>query len=309
MEQLHGEDLQHLVGRVGPLPPGVALRIAAQALAGLAKAHEVGIVHRDVQAGVLFLAQRDDGEITVKVLDFGIAKVTPDALRVASTSGLTETGGLLGSPLSPPSSEQMRCSTERQRAHRPLVARGLNAPLPRPHQARPLRPVGNVLELVLAVRGSEGPGRSGGSPPWVSRRGGRENWCAARSPSIPEQRWPTAAAMLAAIRDLLPGGVALREDMLAGVSPETRASATAPTAGEEADALPRASPRPPLRRPRALIAAAIAVSSPREAARRPAPPAARRDHPPRRRRSRPSPTVPVASPSPPPSLRPSCAAA
>src|SRR5689334_4031844 len=76
MEYLHGEDLQRLIDRVGPLPPEVALRVVAQALLGIQKAHEASIVHRDIKPANLFLAKRDDGEVTVKLLDFGIAKVT-----------------------------------------------------------------------------------------------------------------------------------------------------------------------------------------------------------------------------------------
>ncbi len=62
MEHLRGEDLQHLLDRVGPLPPVVALRIAAQALVGLARAHEAGIVHRDIKPANIFLARGDGGD-------------------------------------------------------------------------------------------------------------------------------------------------------------------------------------------------------------------------------------------------------
>jgi eukaryotic-like serine/threonine-protein kinase len=97
MERLHGEDLARLLERLGVLRPDVALRIVAQALKGLIKAHEAGIVHRDIKPSNLFIADIGLGEVQVKLLDFGIAKLTVDALTDLDT-GLTSTGSVLGSP-------------------------------------------------------------------------------------------------------------------------------------------------------------------------------------------------------------------
>src|SRR5262245_50414533 len=97
MELLVGEDLQQLLQRLGPLPAELALRITAQACRGLAKAHAAGVVHRDIKPGNIFLAQRDDS-ITVKLLDFGIAKITSEAFHRAEEGGLTRTGSMIGSP-------------------------------------------------------------------------------------------------------------------------------------------------------------------------------------------------------------------
>src|SRR5262245_15117412 len=58
MECLKGEDVQHLLRRLGPLEPMAALKIAAQVLLGLQKAHEANIVHRDIKPANLFLARR-----------------------------------------------------------------------------------------------------------------------------------------------------------------------------------------------------------------------------------------------------------
>ena len=80
MELLSGEDLEHAIKRLGPLPPELALRVVAQACLGLQKAHEVGVVHRDIKPANIFLATRDGGEIVAKILDFGIAKVKMEEL-------------------------------------------------------------------------------------------------------------------------------------------------------------------------------------------------------------------------------------
>src|SRR4051812_22439069 len=98
MELLEGEDLHHLFGRLGAIPTDLALRIGVQACLGLEKAHAQGIVHRDIKPANLFLSERDAGELRVKVLDFGIAKVTTTALEATTTKGpLTRMGTFLGS--------------------------------------------------------------------------------------------------------------------------------------------------------------------------------------------------------------------
>lgn len=106
MELLRGEDLGSLLARVGPLPPGEALRVAAQACAGLAAAHAAGVVHRDVKPANLFLARGPGGEVTVKVLDFGVAKIRRSSSRTAAGVGptapavsMTESGQVVGTPL------------------------------------------------------------------------------------------------------------------------------------------------------------------------------------------------------------------
>jgi eukaryotic-like serine/threonine-protein kinase len=70
MELVEGEDLSIVMAR-GPLPPPDALAIAAQIAAALEAAHDHGIVHRDLKPANVKM--RADG--TVKILDFGLAKV------------------------------------------------------------------------------------------------------------------------------------------------------------------------------------------------------------------------------------------
>jgi serine/threonine protein kinase len=105
MELLAGEDVETLIGRVGALPPNVALCIAAEACRGLEAAHAAGVVHRDIKPGNLFLSRRDGDDIVVKVLDFGLAKIKRFAPTdhakglTAPPESITATGQLLGSPL------------------------------------------------------------------------------------------------------------------------------------------------------------------------------------------------------------------
>jgi serine/threonine protein kinase len=103
MELLEGEDVRKLIERVGPLSPEVALRIAAQACAGLAAAHAAGVVHRDIKPDNIFLA-RDGRDVTVKLLDFGVAKIRPTEGGAAGgftapAVPMTKSGQMVGTPL------------------------------------------------------------------------------------------------------------------------------------------------------------------------------------------------------------------
>jgi serine/threonine-protein kinase len=91
-ELLSGEELGELLDRTGKLPLPTAITICRQVCRGLAAAHAVGVVHRDLKPSNLFLLKREGGAIHVKILDFGIAKLTTD------NSKLTRTGAVLGTP-------------------------------------------------------------------------------------------------------------------------------------------------------------------------------------------------------------------
>jgi eukaryotic-like serine/threonine-protein kinase len=98
MELLEGEDLEALMRRTGPLSPRVAANIVLQAAAGLAKAHAADVVHRDIKPANLYLVTRESGDVVVKLLDFGVAKVRAQHFQ-QTQAGLTRTGSLLGTPL------------------------------------------------------------------------------------------------------------------------------------------------------------------------------------------------------------------
>jgi eukaryotic-like serine/threonine-protein kinase len=69
MELVDGENLASLLRRIGRLPPDKALEIARQLCAGLAAAHERGVLHRDLKPANVML----DGQGNVRITDFGLA--------------------------------------------------------------------------------------------------------------------------------------------------------------------------------------------------------------------------------------------
>ena len=77
MELIDGTDLHALVSRRRRLPPDEAASYIVQACEGLAEAHALGMVHRDLKLKNLFLTQRRDGRALIKVIDFGVVKLSP----------------------------------------------------------------------------------------------------------------------------------------------------------------------------------------------------------------------------------------
>ncbi|MBI5543326.1 MAG: protein kinase, partial [Deltaproteobacteria bacterium] len=96
MELLEGNDLSSVLKVRGPLPVADAVEYLLQALEAVAEAHGLGIVHRDLKPANLFLATRADGTSAIKVLDFGLSKVTG-----VDSAGLdvTHTTAVFGTPL------------------------------------------------------------------------------------------------------------------------------------------------------------------------------------------------------------------
>ncbi len=87
MELLDGLDLEALLASSGPLRPARAVAFVLQACRAIAEAHRLGILHRDLKPGNLFLCRQPDGGESVKVVDFGLAKAAHDTeLTSASTT-------------------------------------------------------------------------------------------------------------------------------------------------------------------------------------------------------------------------------
>ncbi|MBI5536363.1 MAG: serine/threonine protein kinase [Deltaproteobacteria bacterium] len=98
MEHLTGEDLSRKLKSAGRLGIQEAVDLVLQACSALEEAHGLGIIHRDIKPSNLFLCTRRDGTPTLKVLDFGISKLTRalEDLTGESTS-MTGTASVMGS--------------------------------------------------------------------------------------------------------------------------------------------------------------------------------------------------------------------
>ncbi len=94
MEYVEGYNLAQLVTGRGPLTVAEACNFVHQAALGLQYAHTKGMVHRDIKPSNLILT-REEKKPIVKVLDFGLAKITNAG---QSRSGLTHAGQILGTP-------------------------------------------------------------------------------------------------------------------------------------------------------------------------------------------------------------------
>src|SRR5262245_56574363 len=80
MEYVDGEDLSSLLKRIGRFPEDRGLQVARQICAGLAAAHERGVVHRDFKPANVML----DSAGQVRITDFGLAGVTGEVLRAGT---------------------------------------------------------------------------------------------------------------------------------------------------------------------------------------------------------------------------------
>jgi serine/threonine protein kinase/tetratricopeptide (TPR) repeat protein len=98
MELLEGKPLRDILAHEAPLDAARAVSLMLQVAAAVEAAHEAGIIHRDLKPGNIFLVQRPDAPYIVKVLDFGIAKLAPEAGDLNPHDTLTGTGVMIGTP-------------------------------------------------------------------------------------------------------------------------------------------------------------------------------------------------------------------
>ncbi len=103
LEYLEGQDLDAVLEQRGPLPYKEVVDWVLQALEAVAHAHTQKIIHRDLKPANLFLTKKHDGTAVIKVLDFGLSKITSGLQGAVATA----TTAMLGSPafMSP---EQLR---------------------------------------------------------------------------------------------------------------------------------------------------------------------------------------------------------
>src|SRR5262249_60463300 len=125
---------------------------------------EAGGVHRDIKPANLYLCRRDAGELIVKVLDFGIAKVKLDNLGASENQKLTRTGSVLGSPryMSPEQAKGLRSIDQRTDIW------SLGAVLYQALSGRtPHHDLETLGQLIIAIC-SESPAPIQDYAPWVS---------------------------------------------------------------------------------------------------------------------------------------------
>jgi serine/threonine protein kinase len=209
MPLVKGRDLEHVLDDLGALEPETAVRLALQAARGLSAAHRIGIIHRDVKPGNLILDE-EEGEIIVRVCDFGIAK------QLGGESSLTETGSQLGTPdyVSP---EQLKSS---KHVDERTDVWSLGATL---YQmlcgAAPFAHIDSVFDLITAIITEEVPHLQDRAP-WLDAQ-----LCLIVHKALqrePNQRWATMEEMADALRPFSGGDELLDPSRIRAVSPERR---------------------------------------------------------------------------------------
>src|SRR5208283_4109264 len=89
MEFVEGETLEKLIKRSGLLEVKLVLEIATQVAAGLAAVHEQNLVHRDIKPTNIMVRLKDEGSVTAKIIDLGLAKTLDES---ASEAGISSPG-------------------------------------------------------------------------------------------------------------------------------------------------------------------------------------------------------------------------
>ncbi|MCC7538746.1 MAG: serine/threonine protein kinase [Deltaproteobacteria bacterium] len=263
MELLEGETLEARVLARGPMPPGEVALVFRQLAHALSAAHRAGIVHRDLkpQNVVLVHARRGDSPFTVKILDFGIAKLIESATSAGNSQVIGSPPWMApeqldaGAPITPATDVWSLGLIAFFLLTSRVYWRGATASIPT-----------LVAEIVLAplAPASERARELGASPlpPYAF-----DAWFARAVARRPADRFASVDAMLAALETLVivPASepLALRSyPPVAGLAPTVAAgppSALAPRGPASAHPGPTVAVMPP---PHALSAAPAAPPSP-----------------------------------------------
>jgi serine/threonine protein kinase len=97
MDYLEGSSLAQFIAKNGAIELRRAISIMTKVCEGLEHAHKAGVIHRDLKPGNIMLVKDQDGQQSVKIVDFGIAKMLHN--EDEDSPSLTKTGDLVGSPL------------------------------------------------------------------------------------------------------------------------------------------------------------------------------------------------------------------
>lgn len=95
MDLLEGEPLDAYLKQHAPMRPRQVTAMLDELLSALSAAHAVGVIHRDLKPGNVFVESKPDGKVGIKVIDFGLAK---QADRAGGSVRPTNPGTLLGTP-------------------------------------------------------------------------------------------------------------------------------------------------------------------------------------------------------------------
>ncbi|HMV99037.1 MAG TPA: serine/threonine-protein kinase [Acidobacteriota bacterium] len=95
MEYVQGQSLRDLLKTQGALPLSTTFQLIQQICAGVDAAHTKNIIHRDLKPENIMLKDNEQGDVLVKILDFGLAKLIESSDSIAN---LTGTGEILGTP-------------------------------------------------------------------------------------------------------------------------------------------------------------------------------------------------------------------
>jgi WD40 repeat protein/serine/threonine protein kinase len=95
MEFVEGETLENLIKRSGRLEVKTALEIATQVAAGLAAVHKKGLVHRDIKPSNIMVSLEEEGTVSAKIIDLGLAKAVNEP---GSQTTISIPGGFAGTP-------------------------------------------------------------------------------------------------------------------------------------------------------------------------------------------------------------------
>jgi len=229
MELLEGHTLGTVLRESGPMPVARALPLARGIVAGLAEAHEVGVVHRDLKPANIFVSPTRTGDEVAKVLDFGIAKET-----FGDSEDLTGRSVLIGTPkyMAP---EQFRKKPAEVRTDLYAVGLVLYQMLtgrPPFHQQSPVPD--NIAEMPDEFR----IGWLHIHQPPAPIDGIGELWPVIERllSKKPEQRYPDAAALQAALGEVDAGhsrrGVPMITGELSQAESEPSSRTDVPTMGE-----------------------------------------------------------------------------
>ncbi len=225
MEFLDGIDLSEWLLRRGVLPIEQAVEFMLQACEALAEAHILGIVHRDLKPANLFVIERPDGTLAIKVLDFGISKTAGLANSGAS---MTKTSAAMGSPL--------YMSPEQMQSAKDVDPRGdiwaLGVVLYELISARTPFPGETIAELVLKVVTAVPRPLAGVSPPVPPRLEAVIFKCLEKER---EQRFQNIGELAAALAEFAPRHSKISVRRIASLMQRAGMSATGPRAPASSD--------------------------------------------------------------------------